>query len=106
MESRYDLVTKSGTTLYYYPNTEKIMIRRNTDKTAITLELDEEESTQFIEFISKLKGEGIIKPAETGTIKIEVCDGVIEKVKGLPEGYQYEIVECDKYGEPLPLEEE
>lgn len=40
------------------------------------------------------------------TIKIEVCDGIVSEVKGLPEGYQYEIVECDKYGKPLDNRDE
>lgn len=39
-------------------------------------------------------------------IKIKTSQGLVLDVKGLPEGYLYEIVECDKCGEPLPAEEE
>lgn len=36
-----------------------------------------------------------------GTIKIHVSQGLVSDVKGLPEGYDYKVIECDKYGNPL-----
>ena len=41
-----------------------------------------------------------------GTIKIMTGQGLVQSVDGLPEGYDYEIIECDKCGEPLPIEDE
>lgn len=35
------------------------------------------------------------------TIKIMVGQGIVQSVEGLPDGYQYEVIECDKYGEPI-----
>lgn len=43
---------------------------------------------------------------EPETIRIEISEGIVQDVKGLPKGYQYEIIECDKYGEPLPPEDD
>lgn len=48
----------------------------------------------------------VLEEETNKTIQVEVSEGCVQDVKGLPDGYQYEIVECDKYGEPLPKEED
>lgn len=43
----------------------------------------------------------LLQIKKKGTIKIMVGQGIVQSVEGLPDGYQYEVIECDKYGNRL-----
>ena len=45
-------------------------------------------------------------PQRLENIKIKTSAGVVLEVEGMPDGYQYEVIECDKCGEPLPPEDD
>lgn len=37
-------------------------------------------------------------------IRIRTSQGLVIDVEGIPEGFTYEVIECDKYGEPIEQE--
>ena len=39
------------------------------------------------------------------TIQIKIGQGIVQSVEGLPDGYLYEVIECDKYGDPIEPED-
>ena len=80
----------------------------------VNIELTEKEGTRIVEIIKNHKATSIVdirladrieKAIEGGTIKIMTNSGLVLDVEGMPEGYQYEIIECDKCGNPLPPED-